>query len=273
MIRCSVMISLVEEARGGPFVFWHDLAAACERAAALGFHGVEVFAPDASAVDAAALAGMLERHGLALAAVGTGGGWVRRKLTLTSADPSVRAQAVGFARDIVTLGAEFGAPAIIGSLQGRSGGDVTVEQARAWLREGLDELAGHASSLGVPLLFEPLNRYEGDLASTLADGVQLVESLSVGGVKLLADLFHMNIEEADSAAALRVAAGHVGHVHFADSNRRAAGLGQTDFKPLVAALQESGYSGYLSAEVFPLPDPEAAAAQTMTAYRALCGGS
>ena len=48
-------------------------------------------------------------------------------------------------------------------------------------------------------------------------------------MKLLADLFHMNIEEANLAEAIRAAGSHIGHVHFADSNRRAAGMGHTDF--------------------------------------------
>ena len=86
-------------------------------------------------------------------------------------------------------------------------------------------------------------------------------------VRLLADLFHMNIEEADSAAALRHAGPLVGHVHFADSNRRAIGFGQTNIAPVIAALREIRYEGYLSAEVFPLPDPVAAAAQTIAAFR------
>ena len=86
-------------------------------------------------------------------------------------------------------------------------------------------------------------------------------------MRLLADLFHMNIEEADLAAAMREGGRHIGHVHFADSNRRAAGLGHTDFAPVVAALREIGYAGYLSAEVFAWPDPTAAAQQTIDSFR------
>ena len=59
----------------------------------------------------------------------------------------------------------------------------------------------------------------------------------------------------------------VGHVHFADSNRRAAGLGHTDFAPIMAALVEIGYTGYLSAEVLPLPDTDTAARQTIDSFR------
>ena len=79
----------------------------------------------------------------------------------------------------------------------------------------------------------------------------------------------MNIEEACIATTFRSLRSHVGHVHFADSNRRAIGLGHTDAAAAVAALREIGYSGYLSAEVLPLPDAETAAAQTIATFRQL----
>ena len=86
-------------------------------------------------------------------------------------------------------------------------------------------------------------------------------------VKLLCDLFHMNIEEADIAAALVAVGERVGHVHWADSNRRAMGMGHTDPRPIVAALRSIGYTGFLSAEIFPLPTPLDAARQSVDSIR------
>jgi sugar phosphate isomerase/epimerase len=77
----------------------------------------------------------------------------------------------------------------------------------------------------------------------------------------------MNIEEADMSASLVAAGRAVGHIHFADTNRRAVGFGHLDLLPLARSLREIAYDGYLSAEVFALPDPRAAAAQTMRAYQ------
>ena len=88
-------------------------------------------------------------------------------------------------------------------------------------------------------------------------------------VRLLCDLFHMQIEEADPAATL-VACGELGgHVHWADSNRRAVGFGHADMPSVVAALRRIGYRGHLSAEVFPLPTPLEAARQSVESVRAL----
>ena len=120
------------------------------------------------------------------------------------------------------------------------------------------------------LLYEPLNRYETNLINTQSEAAQFLTGLRTRHVKILADLYHMNIEEANLADAVRAGGAHIGHVHFADSNRRAAGMGHTDFAPVVAALREVGYAGYLSAEVLPLPDPDAAARQTVESFRRFC---
>jgi sugar phosphate isomerase/epimerase len=265
--KSAVTVSLVSEARGGPFIFWDDLPAACDKARALGFEGVEIFAPDAPSLAAGPLGRLLDERGLKLAAVGTGAGWVRHKLTLTDADGAIRARARQFIRGMIEAGAALGAPAIIGSMQGRWSAKVPLDEAMKHLGEALNDLGEHAKRQNVTLLYEPLNRYETNLVSTLGGGTQLLATLATSNVRLLADLYHMNIEEADLAGALDAAASAIGHVHFADSNRRPAGGGHTDFATVAAALRRIGYGGYLSAEALPWPDPDAAAAQTMKAYR------
>lgn len=265
MLRSAVTISLVEEARGGPFVFWHDLPAACWRAAELGFDAVEVFPPSAAAVADSPLKSLLSEHKLKLAAVGTGAGWVKHKLTLTSGDPAIRAKAREFVKGIIDAAGGFGAPAIIGSMQGRHGDGVIRDEAQMYLLDALDELGAYALKHGVPLLYEFLNRYETNIATTVEAAMTYVSR--VRNVKLLCDLFHMNIEEANLADALRTAGPTVGHIHFVDSNRRPAGLGHIDYAPVVAALNEIGYAGYLSAEAFPYPDSDAAAVLTIQTFR------
>jgi sugar phosphate isomerase/epimerase len=266
VIRSSVTVSLVPEARGGPFVFWDDLPGACRKAKELGFDAVEVFPPAAEAIDGKHLQTLLSDHGLALAAMGTGAGWLRNRLHLCLPGAPARTQARSFIRAIIDVAGALGAPAIIGSMQGRSDG-VDHATAVGYLTEALEDLGNHASQYQVPLIFEPLNRYETNMVNTVAAGVDLLQKLSAKNVMLLADLFHMNIEETDLPAAIRAGAGKIGHVHFVDSNRRAAGLGHIDFEPIAAALRTIDYRGYASAEALPYPDPDAAARQTIQAFR------
>jgi sugar phosphate isomerase/epimerase len=271
-IRSAITVSLVPEARGGPFVFWDDLSAACQTAADCGFDAIELFPPSAAKVDTHALRSLLDQHQLQLAAVGTGAGWVKHRLTLTSSNAGTRKRAVSFVSEIIDLAAEFSAPAIIGSMQGRFGDGaaeqfVDREPAIAALGEALAALADHAAQYGQPLLYEPLNRYETNLTNTIAGGLELLASLPTNNVRLLADLFHMNIEEVDLADALRAAGPALGHLHFVDSNRRPAGCGHLNYTPIAAALREIGYDGYASAEALPWPDSHTAAQQTIAAFR------
>lgn len=266
-MKSAVTISLIKEARGGPFVFWEDLPGSIRKAAALGFDAVEIFAPGGEAIPTDKVRTLLAESKLKLAAVGTGGGWVLHKLTLTSPDARIRERAREFIRSIIDAGGALGAPAIVGSMQGRWGDGVDCDAAMHFVADALNDLGEHARKFNVPLIYEPLNRYETNIINTLGAGVALLQSLKTKNVKLLADLFHLNIEEADIAAAIRHAAGDIGHVHLADSNRRPATLGHMDFAPIAHALAEISYGGYVSAECLPYPDPDGAAKATIEAFR------
>lgn len=266
-MKSAVTISLVPEARGGPFVYWDDLAAGFAGAARHGFDAVEIFPPSSNGVPLSAVQGLMEKHSLKLAAVGTGAGWVKHKLRLTDPDPAVRQRGREFIFGIINFAGILGAPAILGSMQGRWEGAVSREQALDWLAEELTALGERASGHSLPFFYEPLNRYETNLFSRAADAAKFIEERGIKNVKLLCDLFHMNIEEADVAGALRAIAPHIGHVHWADSNRHAMGFGHTDIAPIAAALKEIGYAGYISAEVLPLPDGDGAAQQTIESFR------
>jgi len=266
-MKSALTISLVPEVRGGPFVYWDDLAAGFAAAARHGFDAVEIFPPLANAVSIGVARELMEKHSLKVAAVGTGAGWVKHKLRLTDPDPAIRAKAREFIYGIINLAGYLGAPAIIGSMQGRWDGAVSRDQALAWLAEELKALSERAAAHNQVLLYEPLNRYETNLLNRNTDAVEFLTRHGLKNVKLLCDLYHMNIEEQNLAESLRQTGALVGHVHFADSNRRAIGLGHTDPAPIAAALREIGYGGYLSAEILPLPDADTAAGQTMTSFR------
>jgi sugar phosphate isomerase/epimerase len=266
-MKSCVTIALVPAIKTGPWIFWNELETSMAKAADLGFDAVELFTASADAINADQLTALSNQFGLKIAAVGTGAGKVIHGLTLTDPDPQIRSKAVAFISDMISFGATFGAPAIIGSMQGNAVPGVDKEQALAWLAEGLYVLGKRAEELGVKLIYEPLNRYETNLINQLETGVTFLKSLETRSVALLADLFHMNIEETSLPDSIRSANSYIGHVHFADSNRRPIGLGHTDMSDVAMALKEIDYQGYISAEAFPWPDPDQAATQTITAFR------
>lgn len=266
-MKSAITLCQVPEAAAGPFVFHDPLPEGFAKAAALGYEAVELFLPSADFVSSDEIKALQDQHGLAIAAVGTGAGMVKHGLSLTDPDPARRQAALDFLLGIINFGGALGAPAILGSMQGKWGPDVARDQALDYLCEALEKAGAEAARHGVSFFYEPLNRYETNLINRLVEGARWLEAMELENITLLADLFHMNIEEPDLAQSLRGAGSHVGHVHFADSNRQAMGFGHTDPAPLVEALREIGYQGYLSAEIFPVPDAHTAAKQTMRAFQ------
>jgi sugar phosphate isomerase/epimerase len=271
-MKSAVTICLVPEAWQGPFVFHDGLEAGCRTAAELGFDSAEVFPESAERLPAAELGRLLASCSLGLAAVGTGAGWVKHRWHLCHADADVRAQARSFINAIIDVAGGLGAPAIIGSMQGSGSSDVPRDTALEWLAESLHGLSARAARHGQVLLYEPLNRYETNLFNRQADAAAFLRDRGITNVKLLCDLFHMSIEEADVAATITACGELVGHVHWADSNRRAMGMGHTDPQPIVQALRSAGFQGHLSAEILPLPTPIEAARTTIENIRSFTRG-
>ncbi|HEX5790885.1 MAG TPA: sugar phosphate isomerase/epimerase family protein, partial [Luteolibacter sp.] len=236
-------------------------------AAQLGYDAVELFLPGPDFVTTERVLELCEAHQLRVAAVGSGAGWLKHGLSLTDPSAATRKAALDFLLGMIEFGGRLKAPVILGSMQGRGGTEVTRDQALVWLAEALRVTGEAAAAHGVPFLYEPLNRYETPLINRLADAVAFLRSHDLRNILLLADLFHMNLEEADLAAAVLEAGPRIGHIHYADSNRRAMGFGHTDPGPILDALRKSGYSGYLSAEILPLPDALTAARQTLASIR------
>jgi sugar phosphate isomerase/epimerase len=266
MIKSAVTIALVPQIKTGPWIFWENLEESMGKAAALGFDGIELFTASGNAISTDVLKKLLGKYKLQLAAVGTGAGKVIHGLTLTDTNNAIREKAIAFIKEMMEFGALFGAPAIIGSMQGNAVQGETQDNSIGLLAEALHILDEHAASLGVKLIYEPLNRYETNLINRLDDAAAFIESNTFNNVQLLADLFHMNIEEADPAASIQKYIQHIGHIHFADSNRKPIGFGHTQMESIASALKASGYDGYVSAEAFPWPDPDRAAAQTIRSF-------
>jgi sugar phosphate isomerase/epimerase len=124
----------------------------------------------------------------------------------------------------------------------------TPQEDEEILLEALHTLGEHAEREGVWVLLEPLNRYEDHMLNTLDRAVDLCKKVSLDSVRVMADLFHMNIEERDSAAALIAAKDYLAHVHLADSNRLQPGLGQIRFEGIFQALRDIDYDGFLAVE-------------------------
>lgn len=105
-----------------------------------------------------------------------------------------------------------------------------------------------AKETGTTIFLEPLNRYQDHMINTLADARRYIEENHLENVKIMADFYHMNIEEDGISEALHQHRDLVGHVHLADNHRFQPGSGSIDFQKHFNQLKEDGYEGYLMIE-------------------------
>jgi sugar phosphate isomerase/epimerase len=172
---------------------------------------------------------------------------------LAHPDPSVRKAAVQYVKEVADFAATMEAPTIIvhptACMKTAALADPADE--RKWAVECIREAGEYAAPLGVNLSLECWNRYETYLMNRLEQAASLWKEtgLSNGGIQ--GDTFHMSLEEASIAGAFREYGSLLQHVHLADSNRAAPGAGHLDFAPIVQALKDVGYDGYLSFELLP----------------------
>jgi 5-keto-L-gluconate epimerase len=245
-----------------------------ERAAQLGYDGVELMVQRPAELDGADIAAQVSCCGLEIAAVASGAIAMLDRLTLLGYEPAACAAAEQRLYQLIDFAGATRAPFVtIGGFRGRLADAVWTDArgARAHLVSILQRAAARAAAAGVRLALEPLNRYESDIVNNAEEGVALMDEVGDKGLGLLLDTFHMNIEEAQYDTAVRSAActGRLFHIHLGDSNRLAPGQGHLDFPTILASLRAVDYRGYLSAELLAHPNADAAAASTAQHMRGL----
>lgn len=134
--------------------------------------------------------------------------------------------------------------------------DEAVQQMTARVVETLTGVASRLKDGKAALFLEPLNRYEAWFLNGVGQASDLAAQIGHPRVMALADIFHMNIEEADFSKPVVDAGSTLGHVHVADNNRLEVGAGCLDFTGFFRALQKINYKGYVSTECFSATGPK-----------------
>lgn len=225
------------------------IARGIERIARFGYDGVELVG-EPSTMDVTAVRRELERHQIAASSIVS---IYTPERDLVSSDPGIRAAAVDYVRGNVDFAAAVGAGIVTLTPTAcmKIVPEADLDTEWRWAVEGAGAAAEYAGERGVRIAVEPWNRYETYLVNRIEQSIALVDEVGLPGIGCMADTFHMAIEEADVAAAIRSAGDRLVHVHLADSNRAAPGRGHLDFRPVVEALRDIDYRGYTSFELLP----------------------
>jgi sugar phosphate isomerase/epimerase len=234
--------------------YGEEIGLSIERVARFGYDAIELVGePDQ--YDAVRVRQLAADAGIAVSSISS---MYTAERDLCNPDPNVRRNAVDYVRAVADLAADTGAATVIVGPSAVMKTTRLAPQADEWkwAIESIREGGEYASTVGVDVTLEPWNRYETYFLNRLDQAVELWHETGLKNGGVMGDTFHMNIEEASIPDALRATKGLLNHVHLADSNRAVAGRGHTDFGPILKALLDIDYDGYLSFEVMaPSADP------------------
>jgi sugar phosphate isomerase/epimerase len=222
-------------------------------AAKCGFDGVEVGLPgaEATSLKIREIMDCLQEAGLKASSLITPGEIFRRRL---DSEETFVAK-LDYMKRALDIAAELKCPALVNPEYGFQNPLPLFDHPkrpgpyeRELLIRYLSAVNDYAAHVGTIALVEPINRYETHFYYSLGDATWYLDQVGGDNLRILADFFHMSIEEADIALSLKAAAGYLGHIHLADSNRLLPGMGHTNFRPGFSILRESGYDGFMALE-------------------------
>jgi hydroxypyruvate isomerase len=142
---------------------------------------------------------------------------------------------------------------------------------------GLARVAKAAESAGVTLGLELLNSkvdHAGYQADHTAWGVQVIKMVASPRVRLLYDIYHMQIMEGDLIRNIREAAPFISHYHTAGNPGRndMDDTQEINYPPIYRAIAATGYAGFIAHEFTPKADPLAAMKSTFAICAAALAG-
>lgn len=243
------------------FVVYRGFNECIPKAAKLGFNGVELALKRADEINVPHLQTLLDENQLEVSCISTGQVYADEGLMFTETDTFKRERVTEIFKELIDLATDFGQLVNIGRVRGQIGRLPKTEAEQLFL-EIARELCDYAHPKGITLILEPVNRYEIDFINTVEEGVELMKKVNRPNMKLMPDVFHMNIEDRTIGPELAKHIDFVKYIHFADSNRLAPGQGHLDFPKIMNSLFHAHYNGWVSVEILPHPDPDTAARQS-----------
>ena len=260
MIGCHALVFTGEfDTRG--------IASSVQRARAAGFDLIEFPLMEPDTFDSETARRSAEEEGLhTTASLG-----LPLEADISSDDSSIAAAGLRLLNVALDRTAEMGGSHMCGVLYGSMRKHMAPASAtgRASSVDGIRSLAARASSLGVRLSLEVVNRYETNLINTGRQALEYLKEVDRPDVSVHLDTYHMNIEESDLFQPILDAGDRLGYVHIGESHRGYLGTGSVDFGSAFRALDRINYDGPIVFESFSSAVVSATLSNTLGIWRNL----
>jgi len=237
-----------------------DLEKSFQRLAKYEYDAVELEGePDKEKYEPKKVKKMLQQHGLKVSSIAGMYLWKEEiKRDLASSDKKIREQTIIYLFKCIDYAQLMGAKLVIVVPAAVSKLTPSLSKKEDWENsvKAVQEVAKYAEKKDILLAIEPINRYETYLVNSIQDALYYAREVNSSHVKIMADTFHMNIEERDIPEAIRIAGNNLINIHIADSNRCSVGRGHIYFKEVIKALKEINYQYAITLEPLPpISDP------------------
>ena len=217
-----------------------------ENAAAMGLQGIDLLKPEEYEIP--------RRYGLICSMAYAGGGEIGKALNRVENHSAIEQ---GF-RTNIPLAAKAGVPNVI-TFSGNRAGLSDDEGARNTVA-GLNRVKKIAEDHGVTICLELLNSkrdHHDYMCDHTAWGVRVVQEVNSPNVKLLYDIYHMQIMEGDLIATIRQNIQWIAHFHTGGvpGRHELNGSQEVQWDGVMRAIADSGFRGFVAHEFIPTGDP------------------
>jgi len=175
-------------------------------------------------------------------------------LHITTPDAAVRERSWNYLKRLLDLAGELGGgDLVLGSPQQRHVTGIPLEQGRAYLREGLANIAPYAVARNSTVLLEALPARHTNLINTLAEVKTMLTDINHPGVQGMFDFNNCGDESLPWDVLIETYFDMIRRVHLSE-NGDYPGSGTADFRPAFQKLLHNGYTGWVSLEIFHIPE-------------------
>ncbi len=225
-----------------------EIRPAAEKAAEIGYDFLELPVRAPATVNAEAIAKILEDTGLFCTT-----SFIHTAETdIASDDPDVVARGEALMYEALAKARDMGSKRLVGGCHSslKKHDAARSPMGRQNAVNVLANVAAKAREMGIVVCLEALNRYENNLINTAGQALEMISEIGMDNVHAHLDSFHMNIEEASPAGAIRACGDRLGYLHLAENFRGYLGTGSIDFRSIFDAVTDIGYDGPIALEVF-----------------------
>ena len=218
----------------------------CAFGARIGLKGIDLLQPEEYEVP--------RRYGLICTMAYAGAGTIPDALNRTENHAAIEANL----RTNIPLAAKAGIPAVI-SFSGNRRGMADDEGARNTIA-GLNRVKKIAEDNGVVICMELLNskvNHPDYMCDHTAWGVRVVQEVNSPNVRLLYDIYHMQIMEGDLIATIGANLPWIAHFHTGGvpGRHELDNAQEVQWDGVMRAIADAGFKGYVAHEFLPLRDP------------------